>query len=111
MEIPKYVLELMVLLETMNISSSIIDDENLLTAESCFLNKKRYLVLIFKNHSPIVENLKHNKYFHNMADDEELITCLDKSKIVRDNVDANGIIPSKHYFGPIVRVNLEWPLI
>lgn len=106
---PPVMLNFLVLFESMDIPSSLLNDNNLLTVNSEIERGIQYLILTFKDKTPVVEDFRSNKRFHNMIEDEGLITCFDKSKVVIDNVDANGVIPTKHYYGPIVKVRFKWP--
>ena len=114
MDVPKNsVLLYSVLFENMDIPLSTLTDENLLDVQQTFLKGQKYLVLIYKDRTPFVESLRDNQRFNNMKDDEELISSFDRSKVVdaTNNTDANGVVPSKHYFGPIVRVNFTCPFL
>lgn len=106
---PSVMLNFIVLFESIDIPSSLLNDDNLLSVSSVIEQRKQYLILTFKDKTPVIEEFSNNKNFHNMIQDEEQITCFDKSKVVNDNVDVNGVIPTKHYYGPIVKVRFKWP--
>lgn len=104
MEPPEHILEYMVLLENLNIPSSIISNEELLNLDSYFgRDKQRRLVLTIKRESAIIEDLKNHKLCEGSTETEELVTHFDLNRInaIRN---SNDIIPSQHYYGPVTKL-------
>jgi len=108
MEVPPFILELSVLLETLDVPCNVVNDDSLLSVDSDIgRDNMRRLILTFKRESPILEELKNNKHCMGYSETEELVSYFDKSKVIKDSTDANGLISTKHYYGPVTKILLK----
>ena len=112
-QLPEFVLEWAVLFENLDLPAGLIQDDNLLDYNLEYngkCDKINCVVLSFKEKTPMVIELKKNRFFKSMQFiEEEMIRYTESERIVKDNLDVNGLVASKIYYGSVTKVYFTCP--